>query len=118
MVSAPGRILGVLNWIGRKIISRSFNLVSFLQTGPDVVAFSVYGGINLVGHFTVALIFLKADVVCARSNPNSLSIPCKWCFPDAEVVTAGHHGKRFSHLISKILHAAVEIELTHRHAQI
>ena len=77
--------------IRREVIIQALDLPRPFESFRDVIALTVYGGIDLVGHLPAALVLLEAYIVCACANPNWLSVPRNGSFPEAEVVTAGDY---------------------------
>src|SRR5215813_4845533 len=101
MIFPTGSVLCGLDWLRRQVVGHTFNFVRFLQTRTDVFTLAIHRRINLVGNASVALVFFKSDVMRSSANPNSLSIPGKRRFPNAEVMAAGNDSIRLCLLVAK-----------------
>src|SRR5579864_2060487 len=103
MVAISSGIFGVLHGIWGEIVAQGFGQFGLLQAYADVVAFAVYGWIDLVGDVVVAAVLSEPDVVSTGADPDLVVFPGEGRLPDAEMMAAGDHGDRLSHLVTEIL---------------
>lgn len=103
MVRAACCILRHLDGFRREVKRETLHFLGLLQALSNIFAFTIHRGINFMGHLAVALVFLKADVVRARADPNWLAIPGERRLPYTKMMAAGHHRDWFCLFISEIL---------------